>query len=151
MKLPLFFDFFVGVGVWDIQYLLPSEAPGSGNIFRVRRFRLGKPIAISPTGNVPLASSAPCQPKQQRRLLTFGCPQSLVGPCSPYPSSSLHIPASNLAMDLRLSITARNRIQQNPNAIAEHPRPPIETANAMRTAPKAPVNRWQSRCERLAR
>ncbi|HBJ34683.1 MAG TPA: hypothetical protein DDZ51_07960 [Planctomycetaceae bacterium] len=54
-----FFKILKSVVTRDIQYLLAGEAPGAGNILRVRRFRFGRPSAISPTGNVPLASSTP--------------------------------------------------------------------------------------------
>jgi hypothetical protein len=42
----LFFKSLESVVTWDTQYSLPGEAPGSGNIFRVRRFRFGRRIAI---------------------------------------------------------------------------------------------------------
>lgn len=104
--------------------------------------------AYESSNNVPLASLAPAKPSNRVAVSPFDAPIAMTwhaigGPCR-------RVPASNMAMGRRLSITARNRIEQTPNAIAEQLRAPTETATMLRTASKATVNRWQTGCGRLA-
>lgn len=114
----LFFKFLESVVTWDIQYSLPGEAPGPGNILRMRCYRFGRPFATWSTGNVRLASATPANPSNSVTVLPLGCSHRDDRACSRCSLSSRH---SQQRGDGRsLSITARNRIQLNPNAIAEH-------------------------------
>jgi len=108
----LIFDFLKSVVTWDIQYSLPGEAPGSGSILRVRRFRFGRPIAISAAGNVPLASSTPANPSNSVAVSPLDAPIATTR--HPIDALCRRVCASNVAMDDRLSITVRNRDPANP-------------------------------------
>ena len=69
-----FFDFFAGVVVWDIQYLFPSDAPGSGNIFRIRLLRFGPhsiPVHATQHNATPASSPHTTQSPQQPLHIWF--------------------------------------------------------------------------------
>jgi len=131
-----FFKFLESVVTWDIQYSLPGEAPGSGNILRVRRFRIGRPIAISPTDNVPLATSPPASLSSSVAVSPLDAPiatarHTIAGQCR-------RVPARIMVRDGRLPIFAhgsRSRLRK---------RRKCHQLVIVQASPKRPTNRFQS-------